>query len=181
MLRHISSGNTWHGERINGVSYPRNIETLWTSEQLAAIGLELVPIPTPPPLTHEQKKALVDEEWSRRVFGGFTFAGEEYHSDRDSIDNITGAQSLAQYAMDNGVQAGNRYWHLEDPANPPEGAAEFAWKSRSNGMIPMDAPTMVALAKALFAWKHAHFLAARSLKDTPGGIPADYTSDIYWP
>jgi hypothetical protein len=48
-LRHIDTKETWKGERIDGIAHPRNIEQLWTTEQLAAIGLEVVPPPEPAP------------------------------------------------------------------------------------------------------------------------------------
>jgi hypothetical protein len=48
-LRYITTKAQWGGERISGIAYPRNIEQLWTPDQLAAIGLEVVPPPAPVP------------------------------------------------------------------------------------------------------------------------------------
>ncbi len=48
-LIYTATGETWRGERIGGVAHPRNIEQLWTAEQLAALGLEVAPAPEPAP------------------------------------------------------------------------------------------------------------------------------------
>lgn len=122
----------------------------------------------------------VDAEWTRRVNSGFDFQGETYHSDPDSITNIMGAVVWAQDAISNGVAAGNLYWQASDPSNPGTGDLPFAWKSRSNGMITMDAPTVVAFGKAAAKWKQDHFIAARAIKDL-ATIPADYAADSRWP
>lgn len=125
-------------------------------------------------------KSDVDAEWSRRVFSEFAFEGETYHADRDSIANVAGAAIWAQDAIANGVSAGNFYWQAANPANPSQSDLPFAWKSKSNGLIQMDAPTVIAFAKALATWKQSHFLAARAIKEmTP--IPADYDADSRWP
>ena len=80
----------------------------------------------------------------------------------------------------NGVQAGNYYWQADDPDNPGPSDFPNAWKSKSNGMIPMDAPTMVAFGIAAAKWKRDHFIAARALK-AMDPIPSDYKDDSYWP
>lgn len=168
---------------IHGVAVVSEDKATWrihfkdeaTPQQIAAAQAALTAFNLSAPAASD-----VDDEWSRRVFGEFVFQGETYHADRDSVDNIIGAASMARAAMSEGVQAGNLYWHCPDPSSPPENAVPFAWKSKSNGLIPMDAPTVEALAKALFAHKHSHFLAARALKEMDP-IPSDYTSDTYWP
>jgi hypothetical protein len=48
-LRYIDTQEIWRGQAINNVAHPRNIEQLWTADQLAAIGLEVVPPPEPVP------------------------------------------------------------------------------------------------------------------------------------
>jgi hypothetical protein len=48
-LRYIDTQEIWRGQAINNVAHPRNIEQLWTADQLAAIGLEVVPPPAPVP------------------------------------------------------------------------------------------------------------------------------------
>jgi hypothetical protein len=48
-LRYIASGEVWRGAPIAGTSHARNIEALWSAQELAAIGLELAPEPAPEP------------------------------------------------------------------------------------------------------------------------------------
>ncbi len=49
-LRFISDKKLWDARQpIDGVKHPANIEKLWSTEDLEAIGLELVPTPTPAP------------------------------------------------------------------------------------------------------------------------------------
>lgn len=47
MLRHINGHADWNGELIGDVRYPRNIEQVWSVDELAAIGLEIKPKPQP--------------------------------------------------------------------------------------------------------------------------------------
>jgi hypothetical protein len=50
MLVIIETGEPWNpSEPINDVRYPLNIETLWTDEELAGIGLARPALPPPPP------------------------------------------------------------------------------------------------------------------------------------
>jgi hypothetical protein len=65
MLEYISSGQRWHGERINDVAYPLNIAALWTAEELAAIGLRLATAPEPS--LAEAKAARISEAWLAKV------------------------------------------------------------------------------------------------------------------
>lgn len=50
MLRFIKTEERWTGEPINGIRHPRNIEKLWSDEELAAIGLERYTPPKPEPV-----------------------------------------------------------------------------------------------------------------------------------
>ena len=51
MLRYINTEEPWTAsELINGVRHPRNIEKLWSTAELYAIGLEVVPTPEPTPV-----------------------------------------------------------------------------------------------------------------------------------
>ncbi len=50
MLIHSSNQKFWHGERIDRVAHPLNIETLWSVAELAAIGLEKYVAPPAPPV-----------------------------------------------------------------------------------------------------------------------------------
>lgn len=42
----------WFGEELDGVWHSRNIESLWTEEELAAVGLFKAIVPEPPPGKH---------------------------------------------------------------------------------------------------------------------------------
>ena len=48
----VTSAVLWKGEKINGVSHPRNIAQLWTAEELAAVGL-YHPVQAPSPEPHK--------------------------------------------------------------------------------------------------------------------------------
>ena len=51
MLRHIDTQEAWNPKLpINDVRHPRNIEQVWSTEELAAIGLEVIPTPEPTPV-----------------------------------------------------------------------------------------------------------------------------------
>ncbi len=48
MLEYIETQAAWKGEPINDVRHPRDIETKWTANELAAVGLRVKPAPPPP-------------------------------------------------------------------------------------------------------------------------------------
>lgn len=50
MLRFIETEERWAGGPINGIRHPRNIEQLWSDEELAAVGLERYKPPKPEPV-----------------------------------------------------------------------------------------------------------------------------------
>lgn len=58
-LQYISNGQVWGGERIDGISHPLNISKVWTTSQLAAIGLK----PTPAPPTPDPQPVRIGEPW----------------------------------------------------------------------------------------------------------------------
>ncbi|MCV6825995.1 MULTISPECIES: hypothetical protein [Halocynthiibacter] len=120
----------------------------------------------------ERLRQLVNEEKDRRKYGGFTFNGVEYQNDPSSLANINGAGSLAGFAMLNGAQAGDLYWH--------GGTEAFGFIASDNTVTPMDAQTTFAFAQAAAAHVTLVTFKAKALKDRPGGIPADFTDDSYW-
>lgn len=66
-LSFINTEAIWQGERIDGILYPRNIEQLWTVEELAAIGLEKhVPVIVPVAPDND----AVNQERDRRIHLG---------------------------------------------------------------------------------------------------------------
>jgi hypothetical protein len=135
------------------------------------------PAPAPRPAT----KAEVDAESDRRIEGGFWFEGgcfgegEGYRFDSDkakALPRITGAGTLAGFALGAGAQPGDFHWH--------GGANPFTWIVQSNEVVPVDAPTMFAIARRAADWESAHVIAARTLKDMHP-IPRNFADDSFWP
>lgn len=117
-------------------------------------------------------RADVNAERNRRMRGTFTFNGTAFNCDSDSLQRITGAGTLAGFAMGAGAQAGNLYWH--------GGTSPFAWIAADNSVVTMDAPTAFAFGQAAAANETLHIFAAKALKDLDP-IPTDYANDAYWP
>ena len=125
----------------------------------------------PPPDNREPDARDVNRERDSRM-SAFMFGGHAYDFDDRSQINIAGAFSLAMAAVMAGADPGDLRWSDPD--------YDFAWVSRDNIPVPMDAHEVVAFGKAAANWKSAHIFRARSLKDQRP-IPRDYTSDAYWP
>ena len=115
---------------------------------------------------------LVNAERDRRVSSGIPFNGKVFDFDQNGKDNITGAATLAKFAMIQGATAGNYRW-----ANPK---VDFSWITQDNTMMLLDAPSMSALGDIAAGWTTSHFVAARLIKDM-SPIPEDFTDDKYWP
>lgn len=115
----------------------------------------------------------VNDERDRRITLGFAFDRVMFDSRPEDQKRIAGAGTLAVAALMNGAQPGDLRWH--------EGDADFVWIAADNSVVSMDAPSMVAFGKAAARWERLHVFAARALKDTEGGIPADFTDNKYWP
>ena len=114
----------------------------------------------------------VNRERDRRAHYGFMFNGKRYQFDPDSRARISGAATLAKFAIVGGAQAGNLRW-----MNP---SADFSWIAADNTMTTMDAQTCSAFGNAAAAHEQAHVFAARALK-AMDPIPDDYADDQYWP
>ena len=115
---------------------------------------------------------LVNAERDRRIYEGFTYNGKPYGFDPDSKQRVTGAATLAGFAMGQGAGAGNLRWH--------GGSVDFTWIADDNSLVTMDAPTCFAFGQTAAHHESAHIFAARSLKDMDP-IPRDFTNDKYWP
>ena len=125
--------------------------------------------PDPPIIVNRE---MVNAERNRRMRGTFIFNGTAFNCDVDSLQRITGAGTLAGFAMGAGKQAGDLYWH--------GGTDPFAWIAADNSVVTMDAPTTFAFGQAAARNETLHIFAAKALKDmTP--IPSDYTDNAYWP
>lgn len=134
-------------------------------------GYDLVTTPEPPPAA--LTTADVDAERDRRMFSMFMFQGRPFGADRDSLQRISGAATLAGLAMGAGAEAGNLYWH--------GGELPFAWIAGDNDIVEMDAPTAFAFGQAAAAHVTAHIFAARAIKDLAPNIPADFADNANWP
>lgn len=135
------------------------ITTGWTWD-----GQTLRP-PEPAPLSGGD----VDRERDRRMTV-FTFQGRAFDYDAKSQENIDGAFVVAQSA----VLAGKEGLRWFSPSY------DFAWIAADNGLVPMDAKTVMEFGLAAKSWKSAHIFKARALKNlTP--IPPNYTDNQWWP
>lgn len=125
------------------------------------------PLPGPAAL-HE----AINAERDRRLRGTLTFQGHVFGVDQVSLQRITGAATLAGFAIAAGAQPGNLRWH--------GGPADFGWIAADNTLVPMDAQTCFAFGQAAAAHEAAHVFAARALKDADP-IPANWADDAWWP
>lgn len=106
------------------------------------------------------------------IASGFDFNGVKFDSRPEDQKRINGSALLAFMALSNGAQAGDLYWH--------GGTEPFAWISKNNSIVTMDAPTVIEFGKLAAEHERAHVFAARTLKDMDP-IPEDYTDPQYWP
>ncbi len=115
---------------------------------------------------------LIDIERDARIDAGIEFQGKRYQSRATDRENIAGAAQLGFMAVVAGKEPADLRW--SDPDQ------DFTWIASDNSLVPMDAPTVVALGKAAAERKQALIFAARQLKDMEQ-IPADYADDKWWP
>lgn len=114
----------------------------------------------------------VDLERDRRLASRIEFQDTLFQSRPIDRERITEAAQLAFMAVASGAKPSDLRW-LE-----PE--QDFTWIAADNTLVPMDAPTVMAFAKAMAARTQALVLAGRRLKDMDV-IPSDYTDDKWWP
>lgn len=137
----------------------------------AALSLDPVAYATPAP-----DPANVNRERDRRLSLPFSFAiaGQTHIFDRTpiSLQRITGAATLAGFAIAAGAQPGNLLWH--------GGQSPFSWITAENVTVQMDAQTTFALGKEAAAVETRIIFAAFALKGMDP-IPDDYASDGHWP
>jgi hypothetical protein len=121
----------------------------------------------------ERERARVNAERDRRLFSTFTFAGVVYDCDDASLARITGAATLAGFAMGAGAAVGWLRW-----ANSEK---DFAWITADNSLTTMDAQTCFAFGQAAANNQSAHIFAGAAIK-AMDPIPEDYaTNESYWP
>ena len=135
----------------------------------------VAPDPEPEPDPEEalaQARAAVNAERDRRLGTTFAFAGKSYDCDAQSLARITGAATLAGFAMGAGAEADDLRWH--------GGKADFTWIAADNSLTTMDAQTCFAFGNAAATNQSAHIFAGHAIK-AMDPIPADFTNDKYWP
>ena len=113
----------------------------------------------------------VNAERDRRLAADFEFQGKMYQRDPTSLQRITGAATLAGFAIAAGAQPGNLRW-----ANPDQ---NFGWIASDNTITPMDAQTCFAFGQAAAAVETRLIFRAKVLRGMDP-IPADYTDDSWW-
>jgi len=129
--------------------------------------------PVIPAITLAEARAAVNAERDRRMTSTFVFAGKGFDCDQASLARITGAATLAGFAMGAGAPAGFMRWH--------GGASDFAWIAADNTLFPMDAQTCFAFGQAAANNQSAFIFAAKAIKGMDP-IPADYATNAdYWP
>lgn len=126
------------------------------------------PIPEGPAPTAEE----VNEERDRRMRGVLKFMVTVFDCDSASLQRITGAATLAGFAIGRGAEPGDLFWH--------GGPDPFIWISNENVAVEMDAFSVFNFGQVAAQNETAHIVAARALKDMPE-IPRDYKDDKWWP
>jgi hypothetical protein len=144
-----------------------NKQSGYAEEFLADNDAEIVAFLNPPP-----SNADVNRERDRRTHAGFMFQGKLYQFDPDSRSRITGAATLAKFAIAAGKQPGDLRW-----INP---AVDFSWIAADNTLTTMDAQTCSAFGDAAAVHEQRHIFAARAIK-AMSPIPLDYADAKYWP
>ncbi|ARU02964.1 DUF4376 domain-containing protein [Yoonia vestfoldensis] len=134
------------------------------------------PKPEPEPLTPEEELAAIhaeiNAERDRRLRADFAFAGKMFQRDAVSLARITGAATLAGFAMAQGAGAGDLRW-----ANPDR---DFMWIAADNSLMPMDAPTAFDFGAAAAQVETEIVFAARALREMDP-VPDDIADDQWWP
>jgi len=114
----------------------------------------------------------VGAERDRRLALDFEFQGKMYQRDERSLSRITGAATLAGFAMGAGAQSGDLRW-----ANA---AQDFGWIASDDTVTPMDAQTCFAFGQTAAGVESALVFTAAAIR-AMDPIPYDYADDTYWP
>ncbi len=122
-----------------------------------------------PPLP---KQSDVNAERDRRLDADFAFQGKLYQRDSKSLSRITGAATLAGFAIANGAQPGDYRWHGGD--------TDFEWIASDNSLTKMDAQTAFQFGQVAANVETRIVFAAKSLREMDP-IPVDYDDDARWP
>lgn len=129
-------------------------------------------VPNPPTEEPVVTSDLINKERDRRIAENFLFVGRRFDFDPESKQRVTGAATLAGFAIGRGATLGDPYWTGSDQP--------FVWIARDNSLMEMDAYTCFAFGQEAANHETKHIFAARQLK-TLDVIPVDYKDDKYWP
>ena len=136
-----------------------------TADEIAQREAELANPPAPKP-------DQVNRERDRRLAADFEFQGKMYQRDDKSIQRITGAATLAGFAVAQGAQPEDYNWHGGDQP--------FAWIASDNSLNLMDAQTAFAFGAECANVETRIVFAAKALREMDP-IPHDYADDRHWP
>lgn len=114
---------------------------------------------------------IINAERDRRLSGDFLFNGVPFQRDPTSLQRITGAATLAGFAIAQGAQPGDLRWANAD--------RDFAWIASDNTVVTMDAQTAFAFGQVAAGVETAIIFAAKALREMDP-IPANYADDKYW-
>lgn len=137
----------------------------WTGSEWVV--LDSKPEPSAPEIT----SAMVDAERDRRISAGFDFEAVHYQSRPSDWEVYSGKALEAFIAISSGAQIGDLRWSDPD--------SDFAWITADNSRVPMDAQTVIELAKAASAHRTKLTFAGSYIKSLDP-IPADYADDKWW-
>jgi len=197
LLRKLGVNNfvRWNGEAIGGIHHPRNIEYLWTQEQLAEIDLFFIK-KTPVPddkisngVSYIQDGNLAKEvhdltdktytthdvlsERDRRISQNFNWNGNMIQGREDDRENIMGATVSATLAVMNGVQPGDTKW--------AGGNTDFTWIVANNSTIVLDAYQMIDMGQTAMGVKKFYIYKAKDIKESVEANPTiNPTNDALW-
>lgn len=105
------------------------------------------------------------------IRSGFVFNGYTYGSEVEDQKRISAAALLAFMAISSGAQPDDFNWHgNQEP---------FAWITKDNQVVPMDAFTVVEFGKVAAEHERKLIFIARLLKDADP-IPENWSDDVYW-
>lgn len=164
-LSFINTEAIWQGERIDGILYPRNIEQLWTVEELAAIGLEKY---VPPPKPYEPPSpGHVNNERDQRIHKGHSVVisdgrtiNVQTRDDRD-FRNLNGLVSQAIV-----------YTIMQQQAT-------MLFRDADDTIHEVTPAQMIEIGSLVAAKVQAIYEKAWAIKELDP-IPDDYDSDERW-
>lgn len=120
----------------------------------------------------EKIKRQIIAERDRRLESDFEFNGKMFQRDSKSKARITGAATLAGFAIANGSQPGDFMW-----ANPDRA---FGWIASDNAVVLMDAQTCFNFGQTAASIETSIIFAAKLLREMDP-IPQDWQDDKFWP